>query len=95
MAADVDLSGVLYGQGVMRAGLGWVGRHTSMLDSFTRVWLSDDPLSTLGVAFAANEKPVKAVVLGSASSVSKERTDALLARSTLEKKARKESMADW
>jgi hypothetical protein len=66
-----------------------------MLDSFTNVWLSDAPLSELGVAFAANEKPLKAVV-GSVSSVSMERTDALLARSTLDKKTRKvdETMAD-
>ena len=67
-----------------------------MLDSFTNVWLSVDPLSALGVAFAANEKPLKAVVVGSASSVSMERTDAWLARSTLEKKAIKvdENMVD-
>jgi len=59
-----------------------------MLDSFTKVWLSDDPLSALGVAFAANEKPLK-VVVGSASSASLKRTDALLARSTPEEKAKK------
>lgn len=67
-----------------------------MLPSLSNVWLSDDPLSALGVGFAANEKPLRVVVVGSTSSVSLERTDALLARSTLEERARKvgKNMAD-
>lgn len=72
----------------MVPGLGGVRRRTSMLPSLSNVWLLDDPLAALGVAFAANEKPLR-VVVGYASSVSLERTDALLARSTLEERARK------
>ena len=55
-----------------------------MLAMLSKVWLSDDPLAAFGVAFAANENPLM-VVVGSAPSVSLERTDAMLARSTLEK----------
>lgn len=70
-------------------------RRTSILNSFCKVWLSDVPLLALGVAFAANEKLLK-VVVESTLLVLLERTDALLARSTLEDNARKiyESMAD-
>lgn len=90
--AYVDISNVLDGQRVTcRTEKNRM--RTCILYSFSRVLLLDDPLSAVDVAFTArNEKPLK-VVVGAPASVSIERADAWLARSTLTRKM-DENMTD-